>query len=625
MLLNNCISRKVLFLVSVLLLCASSLLSQTMKVSELSNQNKSVNIFYLEDSLSLQPSDVLQQYREQKLHKLDGTMINKGITPYYYWFVIEMENDLSESATVMWEFNNPAINKLEVYRANGKDIQSLGKTGDHYPFHVRPYYFHLFTYPVNLAPGETVVVLAFLDKRNENFFVGHQLRPMKDFVLYTTNLYLAFGICVGILLVVFLFNLFIFFISYDKIHFWYSIYLVLTFVQLMASEGLDFQFLYPNMPALSDVSRFCSSSLALLSLIKVMELFYKQFTMSIFFNRALAIIKWGCVVLPLLSLLVYYRFPDPVFKKIYLILFGLNVIAGILLVTVISLQRARGGFKPAWFYISATFTLFLGAILYLASTYGFISMRKTVPNVLQAGMIVEAVIISFGIVYRYYLFREENSALAVLIQKEHAEHAEAVVNMQQFEQKRIAEDLHDVLGSSLAALKLKLQKTDLQGEQLKNMLEIVDMASVDTRNISHNLMPPDFEKTDFHRLLSDYYQGLDAGSQISFRFFHSDTKHYFNKGDELMLYRIIMELTNNILRHSGATEATVQLVYYENHLELMVEDNGQGMIAHDNVGIGIKNVRSRVNYLNGEMRIDTGTHGTTIMISVLYKKKENDD
>ncbi len=68
----------------------------------------------------------------------------------------------------------------------------------------------------------------------------------------------------------------------------------------------------------------------------------------------------------------------------------------------------------------------------------------------------------------------------------------------------VAEDLHDELGSSLAALKLKLQKANLPEEKLIEILGIVDKASFDTRNISHNLMPPEFEKTS----LQIYYQTI---------------------------------------------------------------------------------------------------------------------
>ena len=189
---------------------------------------------------------------------------------------------------------------------------------------------------------------------------------------------------------------------------------------------------------------------------------------------------------------------------------------------------------------------------------------------------------------------------------------------QENERKRIAEYLHDELGSSLAALKLQLQKSNLEDIEMMDILKVVDKASEDTRNISHNLMPPEFEKTDFHTLLSNYYSRLNTESSIRFHFHCSGQDHHFNKEEELVIYRILMELTNNVLKHSQASEATVQLIYYEKQMELMTEDNGIGLVNHSD-GIGMKNIQSRVNYLNGEMNVDTSKRGTTIIIQIPYK------
>lgn len=82
------------------------------------------------------------------------------------------------------------------------------------------------------------------------------------------------------------------------------------------------------------------------------------------------------------------------------------------------------------------------------------------------------------------------------------------------------------------------------------------------------------------------------------------------------MYRVIMELVNNIIRHSGASEATVQLIGYDNHLALMAEDNGRGFSRDLGKGLGLRSIRSRVEFLGGEIAIDTGASGTTIIIRV---------
>ena len=199
--------------------------------------------------------------------------------------------------------------------------------------------------------------------------------------------------------------------------------------------------------------------------------------------------------------------------------------------------------------------------------------------------------------------------------------SQQLISIQEAERERIAEDLHDQLGSSLAALKLRLQKAGIQAEQLPGILHVVDKASEDTRNISHNLMPPDFDKTSLENILSNYYARLRSDSGIRFQFYSSGEKLEFDKRTELVIYRILMELTGNIIKHSGATDATVQMIYYDDQLEMMVEDNGKGIMPENSNGIGLKNIKSRVTYLNGSLNIDSSSHGTTVVIQIPYKIK----
>ena len=113
---------------------------------------------------------------------------------------------------------------------------------------------------------------------------------------------------------------------------------------------------------------------------------------------------------------------------------------------------------------------------------------------------------------------------------------------------------------------------------------------------------------------------MNTEGKINFHFYYSGKNNQFNKQEDLVIYRIIMELTNNIIKHSNATEAAIQLVYHENQLTLVVEDNGKGINGNSNSGIGLKNVRLRVNFLNGSTDIDSGKNGTTIMIQIPFKE-----
>jgi signal transduction histidine kinase len=77
---------------------------------------------------------------------------------------------------------------------------------------------------------------------------------------------------------------------------------------------------------------------------------------------------------------------------------------------------------------------------------------------------------------------------------------------------------------------------------------------------------------------------------------------------EIIIYRIVQELLNNIMKHAAATEVMVQLVKEENRLSIIVEDNGKGFdsaILNDNKGAGLTSIQSRVNYLKGRLDINS--------------------
>jgi signal transduction histidine kinase len=87
----------------------------------------------------------------------------------------------------------------------------------------------------------------------------------------------------------------------------------------------------------------------------------------------------------------------------------------------------------------------------------------------------------------------------------------------------------------------------------------------------------------------------------------------------MILYRIVLELVNNVVKHANATELTVQLIKYPDEIMLTVEDNGSGFSENAlyKTGIGLSNIRSRIAYLEGNIRIDTAMNaGTTVIVDV---------
>ena len=575
---------------------------------------------YYANTTALPIESIITKAKEGHFIAMRGKPLNVGFTNNYYWAKINLNNPTNHPVELMFMLMNPAINEVELFKIKNDSAISLGRSGDHYPFRHRPVYFNLITYPITLQPGEKASFYTYLDKKGENFKMSFRLPEARTFEHFAFREYFVIGIFIGTLILIMFFNVFLLISLRDEVHGWYSMYVLVAILTLLAFEGMDFQFLYPNSPAICDVSRLLTSGMTLFLMLIVMRKFYSLSKANSRFYHAAVFVQWFALLVTLCSLIVYKLFPFFVVKKIYMSVFSIITVSCILVITLASIEKIKQGFKPAYFYLSAVWFLFLGAINFLLNLFGLITNFVNQINGVQIGIVIETVVISFGILYRYNLFKKENEKLAIELEVNKTQTTIQLISVQEAERKRIAEDLHDDLGGNIAAIKMNVQNLHLDDVQLQSIIHLLDKASDDVRNISHNLMPPEFNETNLKDLWLSRYNHLNSSGPIRFNFHSSGTDKRFNKIDELMIYRIISELTNNILKHSRATEATIQLIYYDTYLEIMAEDNGQGISQKGSDGIGLKNIQSRVAFLGGRVNIHSNSFGTTVIVNIDYKK-----
>ena len=183
--------------------------------------------------------------------------------------------------------------------------------------------------------------------------------------------------------------------------------------------------------------------------------------------------------------------------------------------------------------------------------------------------------------------------------------SEALLKGQTIERQRVAMDLHDNLGSTLSALWLSvdtIDKSKMNAEEKEvhqNLRENLEKAYNDVRLLSHNLLPEEFEKQGLTKILQGFVRKINKNSTIHFDLkIDKDFGRVDNK-IEFELYSICLELVNNIMKHSKATEAKIELSRTEKQIKFVVSDNGIGTFKNESDGKGMKNVKARVESLNG--------------------------
>ncbi len=195
---------------------------------------------------------------------------------------------------------------------------------------------------------------------------------------------------------------------------------------------------------------------------------------------------------------------------------------------------------------------------------------------------------------------------------------EASIDAEEKERKRIARELHDGVAQQLGGLKMAWQSIskEYKGKSVDKLAEItktLDDATDEVRNISHQMMPKSLGTNGLVYAIEDMLDKTFKYSTIKYGFEHYGVEGRFNEKIELSLYRVCQELVNNVIKHSGADFISIQLFKNKRHLILILEDNGKGMQGNNKKpGIGLLNIASRIDTINGEVNYEPGPESGTV-------------
>ncbi len=188
-----------------------------------------------------------------------------------------------------------------------------------------------------------------------------------------------------------------------------------------------------------------------------------------------------------------------------------------------------------------------------------------------------------------------------------------MVQGQEEERKRIAKDLHDGLGGILTTARLQLRNIEGEVQKMENLQlferaeGLLKDASAEVRRIAHDMMPDalvNFGLLDAIQDLADN-NSTDQLSVIT-NFYSRENK--FTEKQEINIYRIIQEIINNAIKHADASEINIEFSETESQYQLIVSDNGIGFNLEETdveKGHGLRNIESRANYLNSNLKINT--------------------
>ncbi len=226
--------------------------------------------------------------------------------------------------------------------------------------------------------------------------------------------------------------------------------------------------------------------------------------------------------------------------------------------------------------------------------------------------------------YRRLKLKKDRQIQATIIHQQDIA-SRGIIEAEERERKRIAGDLHDGLGQLFSAVKMNMNiigknvhfNDEETATSFEKTMSLVDESCKEVRSISHQMMPNTLLKYGLASAVRDFINNIDT-RQLKVNLEISGLNERLDSNTETVLYRVLQETVNNVIKHSGASKLDIQLSKDEDGVTATIEDNGKGFDKAETDlrdGIGLKNIRTRVEFLKGSVEFDS-TPGRGTVVSV---------
>ncbi|RYU90834.1 tetratricopeptide repeat protein [Mucilaginibacter terrigena] len=253
-----------------------------------------------------------------------------------------------------------------------------------------------------------------------------------------------------------------------------------------------------------------------------------------------------------------------------------------------------------------------------------ITKQKTTIAII-VGLLLVSLLVA-GLIYNRNKLKQK-----ALLQAQMLKHQDiltkAVIDAEEHERKRIAADLHDGVGQLFSAVKMNLSglfdRIALPREEdrflAENTMALVDESCKEVRVISHQMMPNMLLRSGIASDLKSFIEKIDSDS-LKIRLETTGFKDRLESNVETMLYRIIQETINNVIKHARATQLEIILKRDAGEISAVIKDNGVGFDTDKPdgfEGIGLKNILTRIEYLRGTIKYNSAPgKGTIVTVNV---------
>ena len=526
-----------------------------------------------------------------------------GITDSAYWVRLQVGNEASSETDWLLVYDSIAFH-VDYYfpAAEGEGFEVI-RTGAALPFDTRDVPVGQFVFQLPIDPHESeTVYMRFVSE-------GSLILPLtilseREFTQQALRQQVLNGILYGILLILSIYNLVLFFTLRDKSYLYYVLFFGTILLGIMALDGFAAQYLWPNLSLFAAISTrlFIVMSYGFALLFTTSFLRTKEYTPRL--HQVMITLTIGIFIL-LGPMFFWFRETAVLHIALMFVSSIIMIIAGVLV--------WRSGYNPARYFLIGWLVVFAGFMILALTLAGVGPLSDISASILRLGLIFLALVLSIGLADRINIYRNEvaEAQFATIAQRTH-----------------IAQDLHDSVTQSLYSTSLfaeagqKILKAgDVQGTShyLDRIESTSQQALKEMRLFLYELRPPDVVEDGLVDALQKRLDTVEKRAGIEASLLLDGPINFPDQVND-QFYRISQEALNNIIKHAQADEITVHLNGKDGIMQLEISDNGHGFElaeASKNGGLGLKTMQERANQINGQLTIKTAPNqGTIVKVEV---------
>jgi signal transduction histidine kinase len=581
------------------------------------------NIKYIvQNGINISDSDLnnvlSQQWNSYLKHNVK--LENKEQT---IWFKIPIKSN-AQNAVDFLEIKEPLVNFVQVWIVkNGVVIKRFEKTGDHLSFFSRPIEYANFVFPFKEIQLNEYEVVVATDKRHTTKTIPLYFYSESKFTSQVQLINLLKGFLLGLVSILFFYNFYLAVIAKKSVYTWYSIYLFFILIYFFLDMGLLFQFIYPNYPKYNDLLRVGIISISIVPF-------------AFFFNRFLEFSKHKPSFILLNNTMVFlfsvtfvfgmYQSISGDFKSQEFWIGVYGIISPIILI-VFLFESIYFSIKKIQFSNFTTISIggfVVMTVVFLMHEKRLLSDNIFTNNVINTGISVEIILMTFAIAYRFNMYRKEAELLAKEKREVQQQLFTSVLKFNEQEMQRLSNILHDSVGARISAIRLNMEHIGEEenaisrNSKLQTLTLEVSKVADEIRSFSHQLSPLLLQKNGIIKSIYDLVKSVNNANKIQIQFESLGSMNTLSFQYELMIYNIVQELIQNMIKHANATEGIIQIILEQNIISLFVEDNGIGFVETEiKDGLGFLQIKKIVSLAKGNIAIHASPNkGCTVSIEI---------